>query len=144
MPSVPFSQAKALGEGFAEARRLDGANASHLAPLMHFRPIPQVPEPLRGKSFGLVEAAFIGDEAEGAALLRPFRELQPVMDTVARIEPPALAEIHMDPPEPAPGRYGGVEPSALFPPETLRRLQAVKRDVDPDDVFFACHPVAPA
>ena len=38
----------------------------------------------------------------------------------------------------------GSEPSALFPPETLRRLRAVKRDVDPGDVFFACHPVAPA
>ncbi len=38
----------------------------------------------------------------------------------------------------------GVEPSALFPPDTLQRLQAVKRDVDPDDLFFACHPVAPA
>jgi len=202
-----------------------------------------VPEPFRGKSFGMVEAAFIGDEAEGAELLRPFRELEPLMDTTAMIAPPALAELHMDPPEPAPGLYGGgmlrslpgevvdslleavgsaeqtsllsieirhlggalaedspghgavgaldadfahfslglpmtpemgdriqsdvrrvldafapvdagrtyfnfaghgVEASALFPPETVRRLQAVKREVDPDDVFFACHPVAPA
>ena len=38
----------------------------------------------------------------------------------------------------------GAEPSALFAPDTLRRLQAVKRDVDPDELFFACHPVAPA
>ena len=211
--------------------------------VLHLPPIPQVPEPFRGKSFGMVEAAFIGDEADGAELLRPLRELEPVMDTTAMIRPPALAELHMDPPQPGPAFYGGgmlsslpgsvvdglvevvgradrtallsielrhlggalaqeapgqgavgaldaefahfslgmpmtpemgaaihadlervsqvfapaaagrtyfnfsdhgVEPSALFPPETLRRLQAVKRDVDPDELFFACHPVAPA
>ena len=38
----------------------------------------------------------------------------------------------------------GVEPSALFQAETLGRLQAMKREVDPDDLFHACHPVAPA
>ena len=49
--------------------------------VLHLPPIPQVPEPFRGKSFGMVEAAFIGDEADGAELLRPLRELDPVMDT---------------------------------------------------------------
>ena len=34
--------------------------------VLHLPPIPQVPEPFRGKSFGMVEAAFIGDEADGA------------------------------------------------------------------------------
>ena len=32
------------------------------------------------------------------------------------------------------------EPEAFFPEATLRRLQAVKRDVDPSDVFCANHP----
>jgi FAD/FMN-containing dehydrogenase len=37
-----------------------------------------------------------------------------------------------------------VESSALFPAETVRRLREIKRTVDPDNLFFACHPVAPA
>ncbi len=37
-----------------------------------------------------------------------------------------------------------VESSALFPPETVRRLRGIKRELDPEDLFFACHPVAPA
>ena len=52
--------------------------------LMSFPPIPTVPEPLRGQSFVLVEATYIGDEADGAALIQPLRELRPVMDTFAR------------------------------------------------------------
>jgi FAD/FMN-containing dehydrogenase len=211
--------------------------------IVHLPPIPEVPEFLRGRSFALVEAAYIGDDDTGAELLRPLRELGPEIDTVAMIPPTRLGELHMDPPDPAPGLYDGglleslpvgvldglveavgragetallsvelrhlggvlarpsadhgaagtldaqfahfsiglpmspelaaairsdvqrvgevlapadagrtyfnfadhgVEPSALFAPDTLRRLRAVKRAVDPDDLFFACHPVAPA
>jgi hypothetical protein len=211
--------------------------------IVHLPPIPEIPEFLRGRSFALVEAAFIGTESDGEALLRPLRELEPEIDTVAMIPPTRLGELHMDPPDPAPGLYDGgllkslppdvldalvdavgragetallsielrhlggalakpspghgaagtldaefahfslglpmtpemgaairtdvqrvldvlapadagqtyfnfadhgVEPSALFTPNTLRRLQAIKRDVDSDDLFFACHPVAPA
>ena len=53
--------------------------------LLQFPPIPQIPEPVRGKSFVVVEAAFIGSEEDGAELLRPLRELGPVMDTFATI-----------------------------------------------------------
>ena len=35
--------------------------------LLQFPPLPQIPEPLRGKSFALVEAAFLGAEADGRA-----------------------------------------------------------------------------
>ena len=44
----------------------------------------------------------IGDEAEGAELLRPLRELGPAMDTFAMVPPAGIAELHMDPPEPVP------------------------------------------
>ena len=37
---------------------------------MQFPPIPDIPEPLRGSAFVLVEAIYLGDEAEGAELLR--------------------------------------------------------------------------
>ena len=62
----------------------------------------EVPEPLRGGSFVVVEAVFTDDEASASALLDPLRRLGPVMDTF-RTQPPAgIAELHMDPQDPLP------------------------------------------
>jgi FAD binding domain len=213
-----------------------------LGRILHLPPLPPIPEPFRGRSFVGVEAAYVGDEADGQELLEPLRRLGPEVDTLATIAPPGLAALHMDPPEPVPGlgdgglldsfpaaavdavvdvagadsgtallslevrhlggelarpgpdagaagaldaafSFFGVgmatpdridavagsidrlhdamapwesgrtylnfserrrEPHALFPPETLQRLRAVKRRVDPDELFCVCHPVAPA
>jgi hypothetical protein len=76
--------------------------------IIQFPPIEEVPEPLRGKSFALVEAAYLGDDFEGAELIRPLRELGPVMDTFATIPAPALQQLHMDPPEPVPYEGDGM------------------------------------
>jgi FAD/FMN-containing dehydrogenase len=71
--------------------------------VMNFPPIPEVPDPLRGKSFAVLEAIYCGDPADGEALVEPLRELGPVaMDTMAAQPPAEIAELHMDPPEPAP------------------------------------------
>jgi FAD/FMN-containing dehydrogenase len=74
------------------------------ASVIHFPPFPEVPEPVRGQSFVIVLVAFLGDEADGAALLRPVRDLGPVMDTLAMSEPIALATQAMDPDSPLPFR----------------------------------------
>jgi FAD/FMN-containing dehydrogenase len=71
--------------------------------LMNFPPIPVVPEPVRGKSFTVVEAIYCGDPADGEALVAPLHELGTVgMDTMAVQPPMGIAELHMDPPEPVP------------------------------------------
>ena len=70
--------------------------------LMQFPPLEEVPEPVRGQSFVLVEGFYLGGQAAGEELLRPVRELGPVMDTFAMLPPVGLAEIHMDPPDPIP------------------------------------------
>ena len=70
--------------------------------LIQFPDVPDVPEPLRGRPFTVVLAAFLGDEAEGRELLRPVRELGPDMDTFAMVPPAALADMAMDPSEPLP------------------------------------------
>jgi len=75
---------------------------------LQFPPIPNIPEPLRGKSFVVIEATYIGDEESGAELLRPLRELGPVMDTFATIPVEQLQELHMDPPAPVPGHGDGM------------------------------------
>src|SRR5438067_3018352 len=76
--------------------------------ILHFPPLPMVPEPLRGGSFAVIEAAFAGPEAEGEELLRPLRQLAPAMDTFAAVPPTALQTLHMDPPQPVPGIGDGM------------------------------------
>jgi FAD/FMN-containing dehydrogenase len=79
-----------------------------LGRLLNVPPFPDIPEPLRGRSFVVVEAAFLGDEAAGAELLEPLRGLGPEMDTFATIPPPQLSLLHNDPPEPVPNAGDGV------------------------------------
>ncbi len=75
--------------------------------IMQFPPLPDIPESLRGNSYVLVEAIYLGEEDEGAELLRPLRELGPALDTVTTIPIAELSELHMDPPHPVPARGDG-------------------------------------
>jgi hypothetical protein len=84
-----------------------------LGRLMQFPPTPEVPEPFRGRAFVLVEAAYCGPEADGAALLQPLRELGPETDTLATIPPDGLSELHLDPPQPVPNAGDGMLLSEL-------------------------------
>jgi hypothetical protein len=74
--------------------------------LLSMPPLPEVPEPLRGRSFVIVEAAFLGDEADGRALLAPLRELGPEIDSFAMVPPVGLSALHMDPEDPMPFASG--------------------------------------
>jgi FAD/FMN-containing dehydrogenase len=94
------------------------------ANVIHFPPLPEVPEPVRGKAFAVVMAAFLGSEAEGRELLRPLAALGPVLDTLAMRPPVDLAELAMDPRDPLPYRtthalVDGLTPAAV---EELARL----------------------
>ena len=71
-------------------------------------PIPEVPEPLRGKRFVVVEAIYIGDAEDGAELIRPLRALCPAMDTFATIPVADLGHLHMDPDHPIAGSGDGM------------------------------------
>jgi FAD/FMN-containing dehydrogenase len=91
--------------------------------ILHFPPIPDVPEALRGNSFVIVEAVFAGPGDEGAELTAPLRELGPAMDTFAAVPPTALPHLHMDPPKPVPGTGDGMFLDA-FPVEAVDALVA--------------------
>jgi FAD/FMN-containing dehydrogenase len=73
-----------------------------IARLRKMPPRPHIPELLRGRSFVIVEAAYIGAEPEGAELLRPLRALGPELDSFAICPMTDLGQLHMDPPEPMP------------------------------------------
>src|ERR1700761_3448219 len=70
--------------------------------IMQFPPLPELPEPLRGQKFAIVEVAFLGGKDDGDELVAPLRELHPALDTIAMAPPTVLADLHMDPPDPLP------------------------------------------
>ena len=96
--------------------------------ILQFPPFPQVPEPLRGKAFAIVEAVYLGSEAEGRELLEPLRALGPVMDTFASVPPKEIAELHMDPK----ARVPGVTHGTLLGPLGSEGIDAFVDAVGPD------------
>jgi hypothetical protein len=71
--------------------------------ILQFPPFEFIPEPVRGKSFVVVEAIYAGNTADGELWLSPLRDLEPVMDTVTTIPVAELSHLHMDPDGPAAG-----------------------------------------
>ncbi|GAA2724875.1 FAD-binding oxidoreductase [Actinocorallia aurantiaca] len=60
--------------------------------------LPDVPEPLRGRSVAHLRFAYSGETAEGERLIRPLRELGPVLlDTVRDMPYAEVGTIHHEP-----------------------------------------------
>jgi FAD/FMN-containing dehydrogenase len=98
----PFEQAGEALHAWREWTATLPEEVTSLGRLMQYPSFPQVPEPVRGKSFALVEAVSLLDEAATAELLAPLRALGPTTDTFASQGPAGIAGLHMDPPEPVP------------------------------------------
>jgi FAD binding domain len=95
-----------------------------LGRILRLPPIPELPEPLRGRAFSLVEAACIADAGAGADLIQPLRKLGPEMDTFTIIPAPALQQLNMDPDQPVPNQGDGAS-LADFPAAAIDALVAV-------------------
>ena len=71
-------------------------------------PIPDVPEPLRGRFVVHVRLAHLGDPGEADELLRPIRAAAPVMmDLMGTIPATQTDQVHMDPDHPVPAHERG-------------------------------------
>lgn len=92
--------------------------------VLQLPPIPEVPEPLRGRDIVVVEIAYLGDEAAGAELIAPLTALVPEMSTMATIPAAELARLHHDPEDPAPGVGDGLLLDALPPQAVAAFLQS--------------------
>jgi len=92
--------------------------------LLRFPPLPQLPGPLRGQAFAVVEAAYLGDAGSGADLIAPLRALGPDRDTFAMIPAAALGDLNMDPGQPVPTRGDGTLVAGL-PAAAIDALAAV-------------------
>ena len=78
-------------------------------------PIPDVPEPIRGRPLLTIDAACIGAREEGEAAIAPLREIgETIMDTFEWMPAAGLCRIHMDPENPVPGVGEGPGPTAVL------------------------------
>jgi FAD/FMN-containing dehydrogenase len=111
-------------------------DVTSLGHILRLPPLPEVPEPLRGRAFAIVEVACLGDAGTGAELIGPLRRLGPELDTVAMIPASALGGLNMDPPQPAAGEGDGAF-LADFPAAAIDALVAVAgpdAETPPDSV----------
>ena len=77
--------------------------------LLRFPPLPQLPDPLRGRELVAIMLAFCGSESDGNELVAPLRALgTPYLDTLATIPAPALGDISGDPQDPGPAIGNGL------------------------------------
>ncbi len=91
------------------------------ARLLNVPPIPEMPAPLRGRSFVVIDVIHLGTPAEADAQLAPLRALKPVTDTIAVIPARALSHLHMDPEQPTAGVGDGLLLDSL-PAEAIETL----------------------
>ena len=68
--------------------------------IMQLPPLPEIPEPIRGRSIVMIDGAVQGDNP--ADVIAPLRALGPEMDTFAMVPATSLVRLHQDPEEPMP------------------------------------------
>jgi FAD/FMN-containing dehydrogenase len=119
----PLQRAAEVLHAWREWTRTVPDEVTSLGRILRFPPVPEVPEHLRGRAFALVEAACLGDDAAGAEMIRPLRQLGPDLDTFATIPASALGQLHMDPAQPVPSQGDG-EFLADAPPAAIDALLA--------------------
>lgn len=97
-----------LGEYAAWAAGLPREMCTSLA-FLRLPPLPEVPEPMRGRFTVHLRVAHPGDARQAEELVRPARSWAPVlMEQVGTMPYAALDSIHMDPHDPVPFEEAGV------------------------------------
>jgi hypothetical protein len=113
---LPIAEAYAGGLLFPPELTADGLRAyrdwtaqapeevGSMVRMLNLPPIPDIPEPIRGKKWLAITAVSVGSEEEGIERIAPLREIgEPAMDSFAQIPAPAVTRIAMDPEPPVPG-----------------------------------------
>ena len=100
----PIETAPALFSAFAEASEAVPSHVSLWASALHFPDLPEIPEPVRGESFCVIDAVTTRGLDELSQVLEPFRAAGPVVhDTVRRRTPGEIGDICEEPTDPTPG-----------------------------------------
>ena len=99
----PVEHAADVLRAFRDLALVAPRELSLWAHVMHFPPIPDVPEPLRGKSFVTVASTYLGDAKMAEILLWSLRDAAPVaLDLMGPVTPAGLAAVAAEPTEPMP------------------------------------------
>ena len=85
----PAEQAADVLHGWREWTAGVPEEMTSVGRLMNFPPVPEVPEPFRGKSFAVLEAIYCGDPADGEELVAPLRNWAASAWTRIQAQPPA-------------------------------------------------------
>ncbi len=100
----PLEQTEAVLRTFKEATEVAPEQLTTWFHVYQFPPFPDVPEPIRGKSFASVAIAFIGSAEEAEPHLAAYRAIPGmVMDLVGEVPLSALGSIAEEPTDPMPG-----------------------------------------
>lgn len=84
------------------------------ASIMHFPPIPELPDEIRGQSFCFVDTVLLGPESDLARHLTPIRAAGTVLrDTVRPLQPGDVGGICEEPTDPSPGVHASTMLEAL-------------------------------
>jgi FAD binding domain/Berberine and berberine like len=98
--------------------------------LLRFPPLPDLPQPLRGRSFVLVEAAARVPASDAGRLLAPLRALEPELDTFRMTPTAELGALHVDLPGPVPSCGDGMLLTELSPAAIGALLAVAGPDAD--------------
>ncbi len=104
----PMERAREVLTAYARWSATADDGATTCVRLLRVPPLPDVPEPLRGRAFAVIDGAIDAPAGQARALLAPLRALGPVLDTFDDMPTGALGAIHMDPATPVPGIGDGL------------------------------------
>jgi hypothetical protein len=120
----PMARATEVAHAYREWIRDAPESVTSSLRLMHFPPLPQLPDALRGRAMVQLTLAYVGAPRNGEALTAGFRVLEPEIDRVGVVPAAALAEIAGDPVDPMPARdHARLQPTLTA--DALDRLIAL-------------------
>lgn len=105
----PIQTASEIVHGYREWTLTAPDEVTSTIRLLRYPPLPEIPDPLRGRELVAITLAFTGSESEGNELVAPLRALgRPYLDALAMIPASGLAEISGDPQDPTPALGNGL------------------------------------
>jgi FAD/FMN-containing dehydrogenase len=99
----PREEAGAVLRAFRDLALVAPRDLTLWAHLYHFPPLPELPEPVRGRSFVSVAATYLGPAADAEEALRPLRDAAPVeLDLMGPVAVGRLGDVAAEPTDPMP------------------------------------------
>jgi FAD/FMN-containing dehydrogenase len=121
----PFDRASEVLHAWAELCRDELPDElTTVGRLLQLPATEEIPEPVRGNSFAIVEVIHCGEPAEADILLEPLRGLGAAIDTIRSTPMPELSRLHMEPEHPVPAVGDGLLLESL-PSEAVDELVRV-------------------